>query len=63
MSEQRILYECVWCRRVFEKDKLSKVSETRCPYCGFNVIKKSKTGRTKLIETSKIDTESKGFIS
>lgn len=63
MSERSILYQCVKCGRIFEQSKLSKVSETKCPYCGFNVIKKAKSGITKLIETSKLAEERKEFLS
>jgi len=52
--EEKILYQCVWCRRVFEKRMLSKVNETRCPYCGFNVIRKARPLSAKLILTSEL---------
>jgi len=55
--EEKILYQCVWCGRVFEKRMLSKINETRCPYCGFNVIKKAKPLTAKLIVTSKLTEE------
>ncbi|MCD6341368.1 MAG: hypothetical protein J7L83_00715 [Thaumarchaeota archaeon] len=56
-SEEEILYQCVWCGRVFEKKMLSKIAETRCPYCGFNVIRKAKPSAAKLIKTSKLTEE------
>ncbi|MEN2975459.1 MAG: hypothetical protein ABDH32_07820 [Candidatus Caldarchaeales archaeon] len=55
--EGKILYQCVWCKRIFEKEKLSRVAETRCPYCGFNIIKKAKSYRAKLIITSELSRE------
>jgi DNA-directed RNA polymerase subunit RPC12/RpoP len=55
--EGKILYQCVWCKRVFEKEKLSRVAETRCPYCGFNIVKKAKPFRAKLIVTSDLSKE------
>jgi DNA-directed RNA polymerase subunit RPC12/RpoP len=54
VGEHRILYRCVRCGLVFEKEKMSKVSETRCPVCGFNVIKKGRSLSAKLIKTSEI---------
>jgi len=61
MSE-KVLYQCVQCGRVFDKDKLSKVAETRCPYCGFNVLKKARPGSAKLIKTSNLSEEQKLFF-
>jgi len=56
-EEPRIYYQCMYCGKVFEREKLSKVAETRCPYCGFNVIKKTRGGRTKLVKTSELTKE------
>lgn len=56
-EEPRIYYQCVHCGKIFEREKLSKVAETRCPYCGFNVIKKTRGGRTKLVKTSELTRE------
>lgn len=56
-AEGKILYQCVWCKRIFEKEKLSRVAETRCPYCGFNVIKKARSFRAKLIVSSELTRE------
>jgi len=56
-SESKILYQCVRCKRVFEREKISRVAETRCPLCGYNVIRKAKSPMAKLIETSKIGKE------
>ncbi len=56
-AEGKTLYQCVWCKRIFEKEKLSRVAETRCPYCGFNVIKKAKPFRAKLIISSDLTKE------
>jgi DNA-directed RNA polymerase subunit RPC12/RpoP len=47
-------YKCVRCGLVFEREKLSKVAETKCPVCGYNVIKKGKSMTAKLIKTSEI---------
>jgi len=55
--EDRIVYQCVWCGRKFEKRMLSKIAETRCPYCGFNVIMKAKSQTAKLIVSSKLTEE------
>ncbi|MEM0440708.1 MAG: hypothetical protein QXF45_04440 [Candidatus Caldarchaeum sp.] len=57
--ESRILYQCVKCGRVFEKDKLSK-GDTRCPYCTpvVYVIKKAKSPTAKLIKTSELGRDS-----
>ncbi len=54
VGEHRILYKCVRCGLVFEREKMSRVSETRCPICGFNVIKKGRSLSAKLIKTSEI---------
>ena len=58
-SESRLRYVCVNCGRVidFEKDMLPKVSDTRCPSCGYNVIRKAKSPTAKLIKTSEIGKE------
>ena len=56
-SYESVLYQCVWCGRKFEKRMLSKIAETRCPYCGFNVIMKAKSQTAKLITTSKLTEE------
>ncbi|MCF8884867.1 MAG: hypothetical protein QXK95_03805 [Nitrososphaerota archaeon] len=56
-SEGKIFYQCVWCNKIFEKEKLSRVAETRCPYCGFNVIMKAKPFRAKLLVTSELTKE------
>ena len=53
-EEEKILYQCVWCGKIFEKRMLPRITETRCPFCGFNVIKKAKPLAAKLIETSKL---------
>ncbi|RLG05910.1 MAG: hypothetical protein DRN59_03865 [Thaumarchaeota archaeon] len=55
--EEKILYQCVWCGKKFEKRMLSKIAETRCPYCGFNVIMKAKSPTAKLIVSSKLTEE------
>lgn len=52
--EGKILYQCVWCKRIFEKEKLSKIAETKCPYCGFQVIRKARPFTAKLIITSNL---------
>ncbi|MCS7132275.1 MAG: hypothetical protein N3F65_01285 [Nitrososphaeria archaeon] len=36
---------------------LSKIAEARCPYCGFNVIRKARPLAAKLIVTSKLTEE------
>ncbi len=41
---------------------MSKVAETRCPYCGFNVLKKARPGSAKLVKTSKLSEEQKLFF-
>lgn len=58
--ESRTLYQCVKCGRVFEKDKLSKGPDTRCPYCTpvVYVIKKAKSPTAKLIKTSELGRDS-----
>ncbi|MEM3095870.1 MAG: hypothetical protein QW756_07835 [Nitrososphaerota archaeon] len=53
-AEHRILYQCVRCGQIFEREKMSKIGETRCPSCGFNVIRKGKSLSAKLIKTSEI---------
>lgn len=50
--ESRIMYQCVKCGRIFEKEKLSKIAETQCPFCGYMVIRKAKSPTAKLIKTS-----------
>lgn len=59
----RVFYRCVKCGKSIEKEKLVKVAETRCPYCGFNVLKKDKPGTAKLIITSKLSEEQKLFVA
>ena len=56
-SESRLRYVCVNCGRVFEKDMLSRISDTRCPVCGYNVMRKAKSPTAKLIKTSEIGKE------
>ncbi|HDD42405.1 MAG: hypothetical protein DRN61_06220 [Thaumarchaeota archaeon] len=55
--DENIIYQCAWCGRKFEKKMLSKIAETRCPYCGFNVIMKAKSPAAKLITSSKLTEE------
>lgn len=52
-----IVYQCVWCGKKFEKRMLSKIAETRCPYCGFNVIMKAGSQAAKLIVSSRLTEE------
>ncbi|MEM0348603.1 MAG: hypothetical protein QXE96_01455 [Candidatus Caldarchaeum sp.] len=56
LYESRPLYQCVKCGRVFEKEKLTKGPDTRCPYCTpvVYVIKKAKSPTAKLIKTSEL---------
>lgn len=56
-SDENVVYQCVWCGKKFEKKMLSKIAETRCPYCGFNVIMKARSPAAKLITSSKLTEE------
>ncbi len=56
--ESRIMYQCIRCGLVFDKEKLTKVAETQCPFCGYNVIKKAKSPTAKLIKTSELGRDS-----
>ena len=56
-SDENIIYQCAWCGRKFEKKMLSKIAETRCPYCGFNMIMKARSPAAKLITSSKLTEE------
>jgi DNA-directed RNA polymerase subunit RPC12/RpoP len=56
-SDTSVIYQCVWCGKKFEKRMLSKIAETRCPYCGFNVIMKAGPPTAKLIISSKLTEE------
>ena len=60
--EEKVLYQCVWCKRVFEK-RMLKVGETICPYCGFSVIRKAKPMAAKLIITSELMKEQRLLTS
>jgi len=59
---QRLLYECVKCGNVFERDRVFGPTGLRCPSCGFPVLRKSKPGTARLIKTSKISEEQKLFF-
>jgi len=43
---------------VFEREKLSRIAETQCPFCGFEVIKKARAPTAKLIKTSELGRDS-----
>ena len=59
-SERKILYQCLKCGFVFEEEKVSKrISDTRCPSCGYYVIKKIRGRTAKIIMTSKLEEEEK----
>lgn len=62
-EEVGVLYQCIQCNNVFEKDKLSKVVETKCPECGFNVIRKARVGIAKIIATSSLSEEQRLLTS
>lgn len=59
VSAGKLLYQCAYCKRVFSKEQLPKIIDTRCPVCGYNVIKKYKSQAAKLITTSKLSEEQK----
>ncbi|MCS7146096.1 MAG: DNA-directed RNA polymerase subunit P [Nitrososphaerota archaeon] len=61
-TSPRILYECVKCGRVFERERIFKSTGVRCPFCGFPVLRKAKPGTAKLIKTSKLSEEQKLFF-
>ncbi|MCS7143248.1 MAG: DNA-directed RNA polymerase subunit P [Aigarchaeota archaeon] len=63
MTGDVVYYQCVYCKRVFSKDQLPRIIDTRCPVCGFNVIKKHKSGMAKLIVTSKLSEEQRLLLS
>ncbi len=61
MSEgRRILYQCLKCKFIFEEEKVPKrISDTKCPACGYNVIRKIRGKTAKIIMTSKLEEEEK----
>ncbi|MEM2041129.1 MAG: DNA-directed RNA polymerase subunit P [Nitrososphaerota archaeon] len=61
-TSTRILYQCVKCGKIFEKEKISKGTGIRCPFCGFPVLRKAKPDTAKLIKTSKLSEEQKLFF-
>lgn len=59
-GERKILYQCLRCGFTFEEEKVSKrISDTRCPSCGYYVIKKIRGKTAKIIITSKLEEEEK----
>ena len=61
-QSNRVLYQCVKCGRVFERERLVKGTGIRCPFCGFPALKKSKPPTAKLILTSKLTEEQRLFF-
>ena len=61
-QEGKIIYQCVKCGGKFEKERLRKVADTRCPVCGYNVMRKAKPQVAKLIKTSEIGKEQIRFL-
>jgi len=61
-QEEKIRYQCVRCGGVFEKERLPKVADTRCPVCGYNVMRKARSHVAKLIKTSEIGKEQIRFL-
>jgi DNA-directed RNA polymerase subunit RPC12/RpoP len=59
---QRVLYQCVKCGKVFERERVFKGTGIRCPFCGFPVLRKAKPETAKLIKTSKLSEEQKLFF-
>ena len=50
MEKEKLLYRCLSCGQVFAPDMLS-TREMRCPYCGYRVIKKLRTGFVKVVKS------------
>jgi len=43
------LYQCLSCGEVFAPDMIS-TREVKCPYCGYRIIKKVRTGSLKMVK-------------
>jgi len=54
----RVLYQCVSCGKIFERERVTRFAETQCPYCGYNVIKKARSQSAKLLKTSELGRDS-----
>jgi len=50
MEKQNILYRCLSCNERFSPETLS-TREIRCPYCGYRVVKKLRTGSVKIVKS------------
>ncbi|MEL9940143.1 MAG: DNA-directed RNA polymerase subunit P [Ignisphaera sp.] len=42
-------YICIRCRREFDESQLAVMMTVRCPYCGYRVIAKARSGEVKTI--------------
>lgn len=50
MSESRVRYICLKCRREFDKQQLDVMMSVRCPYCGFRAIAKARGDIVKIVK-------------
>ncbi|MDK6028451.1 DNA-directed RNA polymerase subunit P [Ignisphaera sp. 4213-co] len=42
-------YLCIRCGREFDESQLAVMMNVRCPYCGYKVIAKARSGEIKTI--------------
>jgi len=45
----KALYQCLSCSEVFAPDMIS-TREIKCPYCGYRIIKKVRSGGLKMVK-------------
>jgi len=49
VTEERKLYTCMRCGRVFSKPEMEILPGIRCPYCNFKIIMKVRSPMVKRI--------------
>ncbi len=63
MAQQQVLYQCVRCGYLFEKEITPRAAQLRCPNCGYSVIRKPRPNVAKLIVSSHLSEEVKLFYT
>ncbi|MEM1542086.1 MAG: DNA-directed RNA polymerase subunit P [Ignisphaera sp.] len=43
-------YICIKCYKEFDESELKVMLSTRCPYCGYRVIAKSRSSEIKILK-------------
>lgn len=49
VAEERKIYVCMRCGRVFSKSEMEILPGIRCPYCNFKIIMKVRSSMVKRI--------------